>query len=127
VCHVRLYRNLRSRDWAAGRIDQSEGHSSRAGPGRRGRYLMLNRDRARRIRRPGAGGREQSCSAGAQQKSPTLSVKRANQPPAPLSGECYLATPPTRAFADQAACIEGLWSHAQEHTIVLSSAADGNM
>jgi hypothetical protein len=54
-------------------------------------------------------------------------VKRANQPPAPLSGECYLATPPTRAFADQAACIEGLWSHAQEHTIVLSSAADGNM
>jgi len=127
VCHVRLYRNLRSRDWAAGRIDQSEGHSSRAGPGRRGRYLMLNRDRARRIRRPGAGGREQSCSAGAQQKSPTLSVKRANQPPAPLSGECYLATPPTRAFSDQAACIEGLWSHAQEHTIVLSSAADGNM
>ena len=127
VCHVRLHRNLSSRDRVASRIDQSETHDRRSGPDRRGRDFMLNRDRARRIRRPGAGGREQSCSAGAQQESPTFSGERANQPPAPLRGERDLASPRTLAFSDQAACIEGLWSHAQEQTIVLSSASDGNM
>ena len=127
VRHVRLRRNLRSRDRPAGRIDQPEGHYNRPDLGGLGRYLMLNRDGARRIRRPGARGREQNCSAGAQQESPALSGERANQPPAPLKGERDLATPGTRASSDQAACIEGLWSHAHEQTIAFSSASDGNM
>lgn len=127
VRHVRLQRNVRSRNGFSRRIDQPKVHYCRPDPSRFGRDLVLNRNRARRVRWSGAGGYEQSCSAGAQQELPIFSWERASQPPAPSKGECDLAIPRTLMLSDQAACIDGLWSHAQEQTIALSSASDGNM
>ena len=126
VRHIRLQGNVRFRDGLPRRINQPKVHYSRPDPNGLRRDFVLDLDCAWRIRWSGAGGHEHSGSADAQQKISPLSQTRANPLP-PESGECDLANPHALMLSNQVACTACLWSHAQEQTIVLSSASDGNM
>ena len=58
VRHVTFQRDVRSRDCFRYRIREPQGYDDRTNPRGLGRDLVLNRDRLRQVRWPGAAGRD---------------------------------------------------------------------